>query len=63
MNIVKLAGKQYERADSLRSRLGIGEMSLWRLVNEGMPKPVKIGRWRYFPLAAIDTWLLQRTIE
>jgi predicted DNA-binding transcriptional regulator AlpA len=63
METVELSGELYERADSLKLRLGIGDMSLWRLASDGMPKPLKIGRWRYFPRAEVDAWLLQRKVK
>ena len=58
-----LLGKLYERADTLKARLGIGDMTLWRFANGGMPKPVKIGRWRFYPRHEVDAWLLKREAE
>jgi predicted DNA-binding transcriptional regulator AlpA len=63
MYIVELSGELYERADALKLRLGIGDMTLWRLASDGMPKPIKIGRWRFFPRAEVDAWFLQRAAE
>jgi predicted DNA-binding transcriptional regulator AlpA len=59
MDTIELSGELYERADSLKDRLGIGDMTLWRLASEGMPKPVKIGRWRFYPRHEVDAWFLQ----
>jgi predicted DNA-binding transcriptional regulator AlpA len=61
MDTVELLGELYERADALKLRLGIGEMTLWRLVSDGMPKPLKIGRWRYYSRGQVDAWLVRRT--
>ena len=63
MNTIKLSGALYERADALKARLGVGDMTLWRLVNAGMAKPLKIGRWRFYRRDAVDAWFLQRTAE
>lgn len=63
METIELAGELYERADLLKGRLGIGNMSLWRMTNEGMPKPVKIGRWRYYWREEVDAWFRQRTTK
>jgi predicted DNA-binding transcriptional regulator AlpA len=61
MDTVELSGKKYERADLLKSRLGVGDMSLRRFAREGMPRPVKIGKWRYYPRQEVEKWLLQRS--
>jgi predicted DNA-binding transcriptional regulator AlpA len=58
MDTVNLSGELYERADALKRRLGVGDMTLWRLVGDGMPRPVKIGRWRFYSRREIDEWLL-----
>ena len=63
MNTVDLDNELYERADTLKSRLGIGDMTLWRMANEGMPRPVKIGRWRYYSRHKVDAWFLRQTAE
>jgi predicted DNA-binding transcriptional regulator AlpA len=63
MDTVELSGELYERADALKARLGIGDMSLWRMASEGMPRPVKIGRWRFFPRGEVERWLLERIPE
>jgi predicted DNA-binding transcriptional regulator AlpA len=60
MQLIELAGRTYERADALKARLGVCEATLWRLVVEGMPKPVKIGRWRFYPRTDIDEWFAHR---
>jgi hypothetical protein len=59
MDTVELSGELYERADALKRRLGIGDMTLWRLINTGALKPVRIGRWRFFARAKVDALLLQ----
>ena len=61
MDNLELRGELYERADVLKRRLGIGDMTLWRLASNGMPKPVRIGRWRFYPRNEVDAWLLHRT--
>lgn len=58
MSTIELAGELYERADVLKMRLGITEATLWRLGGEGMPSPVKIGRWRFYPRKQVDAWFL-----
>jgi predicted DNA-binding transcriptional regulator AlpA len=64
VNTVKLSGELYERADTLKTRLGVGDMTLWRLVNQqGMARPVKIGRWRFYRRDEVDAWFLQRAAE
>jgi predicted DNA-binding transcriptional regulator AlpA len=63
MDTVELLGELYERADALKSRLGIGDVTLWRFENQGMPRPLKIGRWRFFPRKEVDKWLLGRNPE
>jgi predicted DNA-binding transcriptional regulator AlpA len=63
MDIIVLAGELYERADALKARLGVGDMTLWRLGSGGMPKPLRIGRWRFYPRAEVDAWFLQRTAK
>ena len=61
MDTVELLGELYERADALKLRLGIGDMILWRLASGGMPRPVRIGRWRFYSRREVDAWLLGRT--
>jgi predicted DNA-binding transcriptional regulator AlpA len=63
VNTIRLSGELYERYDTLKARLGLGDMTLWRLANEGMPKPVRIGRWRFYRRNEVDAWFLQRTTE
>jgi predicted DNA-binding transcriptional regulator AlpA len=56
MQIV-LNGRVYENAASVKERLGIKEMTLWRSIAErGMPKPIKLGKSRYFDRELIDQW-------
>jgi predicted DNA-binding transcriptional regulator AlpA len=60
MGTIELAGETYERADALKTRLGIADATLWRMTSEGMPSPVRIGRWRFYPRKEIDAWFLER---
>lgn len=62
MRTVVIAGKVFEDAEALKNRLGFKEMTLWRSYAErGMPKPIKLGRNRYFDREAVDAWVLGQT--
>ena len=60
MEIVQLADRWLEDARTLRTRLGIKEMALRRAIADGMPKPVWIGKKRYFDRSRVDEWFLSR---
>jgi hypothetical protein len=56
-----LDGKSYECAGALRERLGVGECALYMLSKKaGFPKPLRLSRTRYFPVAEVDNWFLNQ---
>ena len=63
LHMIEIEGRLFEDAATLKGRIGIAEMTLWRAVREdGMPAPIKIGARRYYERKAVDQWLLdQRT--
>lgn len=53
-----LQGIEHDHASIIMERYGIGQMTMWRWVKKGLlPKPVKLGRNRYFPRDAVDASL------
>lgn len=61
MHTVELIGRKYEDAECLRTRLDLGDTALWRAIQDGMPKPIKIGNKRFFDSELVDRWLVSRT--
>jgi predicted DNA-binding transcriptional regulator AlpA len=59
LHTVEIEGRLFEDATTLKGRIGIAEMTLWRAAREdGMPAPIKIGARRYYERKAVDRWLL-----
>jgi hypothetical protein len=46
-----------ETQQELRKRLSLGEVAIASLVKRGMPKPIKLGRTRYFDREAVNAFL------
>jgi predicted site-specific integrase-resolvase len=46
---LELHGLNYDRADIIKERYGISEMTLYRWTRKGLlPMPIRLGRNRYF---------------
>jgi hypothetical protein len=60
MKTIEIAGRLLEDADSLKERIHIKEMALQRAISGGMPKPIYIGKKRWFDRHRVDNWLLTR---
>ena len=64
LKTIEIGGRLLEDVATLKERLGIAEMTLWRNCNErGMPRPIKLGKTRYFDRQAVDEWLLSQMAE
>jgi predicted DNA-binding transcriptional regulator AlpA len=60
VNEVKIAGRTFEDATALTKRIGISDTGIRILQNEGLPKPIRIGRKRFWDKFQVDQWLLKR---
>jgi predicted DNA-binding transcriptional regulator AlpA len=61
LNEIKIAGHLFEDANTLMARIGIkSDTGLRMMQREGMPKPIRVGRKRYWDRFQIDAWLLKR---
>lgn len=61
MKTIEIGGRLLEDSQVLMDRLGISRMSLWRLTERGLPKAIKIGKYRFYHREAVDDWLLSQT--
>ena len=59
---IEINGREFIRSDALKEKMGICESTLWQMMNKrGMPKPIKLGRRRFFDREAVDMWLLEQS--
>lgn len=55
---IEVGGEVYEIAKALTARTGMSDFVIRRMMKKGMPKPVRIGRTRYFNSAKVDQWII-----
>jgi hypothetical protein len=59
---IELAGRVYENVAALKVRIGISEWTIRNHVRGGMPKPIKIGRIRYFDKELVDLFFTESKV-
>ena len=60
MNLIELAGKTYESADALKARFQISDITLYRYMKKGLPRPIRIAGRRFFDRAMVDVWMVNK---
>ena len=64
--LIDIAGRVMEDATTLKTRLNVSEQWLHdQIYSEisNFPKPIRIGRGRWFERKRIDDWLLSQTYQ
>jgi hypothetical protein len=57
-SVLVLSGRTFESADSVKERLGVGEMQLQAWRNKGLPTPLKLSRRRYYDREQLEQFLV-----
>lgn len=58
--VVTIGGKQYENGPHLSNRTGMGDAALKSAMADGMPKPIRLGKRRFFDSELVDAFLMSR---